>query len=124
MSESRSEAGFTLLELLVVLAIMGLIVGLVAIRGTDRARLVRLPEAAQNLATGLRLARLRAITSGENFTFKPPAEGAIGISGTKQAVFAPTGAATAADFVLHDDTRTLEVTVDALSGRVEVRGGP
>jgi len=118
------EAGFTLLELLVVLAIMAAIVGLVALRGTDRARLVRLPEAAQNLATGLRLARLHAITSGKNFTFAPPLEGSIGISGTKQAVFAPTGAATAAQFVVHDDNRAMEVTVDPLTGRVAVRNAP
>jgi len=120
----RDQAGFTLLELLVVLAIMAAIVGLVAIRGTDRARLTRLPVAAQNLAIGLRAARLRAITSGENFTFVPPPEGTIAVSGARRVVFGPGGVATAARFVLSDSSRAMMVTVDALTGRVEVQNAP
>jgi len=100
---------------------MGVVVGLIAMRGGDRTRMLRLPGAAQDFATQLRLARLRAIDSGADVTFKPPAEGAIKIGGSHQVVFEPSGAATAGHFTLHDDTRAMEISVDALTGRVEVR---
>jgi general secretion pathway protein H len=123
MKTSR-ESGFTLLEMLVVLAIMGAIIGLVALRGTDRVRLTQLPQAAQNVASGLRLARVKAITTGANVTYAPPPGGPISIAGSKQVIFSPQGAATAAEFLLRDDKRAIEVTVDALTGRVEVQNAP
>jgi prepilin-type N-terminal cleavage/methylation domain-containing protein len=119
ITREGDEAGFTLLELLVVLAIMGLIIGLISLRGSDRAHLLRLPQAAQNLAEELRVARAAAIITGQNVRFVPPHDATL--SGSKQVIFTPGGAATAARFVWHDGARTLVVAVEPLSGRVEVQ---
>ena len=58
---SRSEAGFTLIEVLVVLAIVGLALGLVAVRGASGNRTMALEAAATGLAGDLRQARSQAI---------------------------------------------------------------
>jgi len=106
---------------------MGALVGLIAMRGSDRSKLTRLPQAAQSMASGLRLARLQAIETGQDVIYKRPASAdtaaAITIDGNKQALFAPSGAATAARFVVHDGDKSITISVDALTGRVEVKNG-
>ncbi len=59
----RSPAGFTLIEMIVVLVILGLMLGLVMARGPMTSRTLTARAAAGDLAAGLREARARAIGS-------------------------------------------------------------
>lgn len=59
----RSQAGFTLIELILVLVIVGLIISLVTPAITSTTGL-GLRTAAKRIAAGLRYARSQAITSG------------------------------------------------------------
>src|ERR1700722_11089108 len=54
-------AGFTLIEMAVVLVIIGLMLGLVLTHGPMRSRTVEAHAAAEQVVRGLRLARARAI---------------------------------------------------------------
>jgi general secretion pathway protein H len=55
------QTGFTLLEMLVVLAIMGFAFGLILTRGPMRSQSMEMQVAVNEVAQGLRLARSKAI---------------------------------------------------------------
>jgi general secretion pathway protein H len=61
---ARRNAGFTLFELLVVLAILALVAGLLP-QATAAMPSFRFRAAARELAAGLRLAQTRAVVGGE-----------------------------------------------------------
>src|SRR5271168_5954 len=61
--------GFTLIELAVVLAIMGLMLGLALTRGPLRSPALQTRAAADEVAQGLRSARARAIALNRPVTF-------------------------------------------------------
>lgn len=58
------SAGFTLLEMLVVVAIMGLVLSLIVLRGPMRSPSLSVRAAAGDLAQALRGARAQAIAEG------------------------------------------------------------
>jgi general secretion pathway protein H len=60
---SRGEAGFTLLEMIVVLAIAGLMIGLAVGTGSPISAATRVSIAAREISGALRAARLQAITA-------------------------------------------------------------
>jgi general secretion pathway protein H len=62
-------AGFTLIELVVVLAIMGLMLALILTNGPMRSPALQTRAAAAELAQGLRAARARAIALNRRVSF-------------------------------------------------------
>ena len=67
--------GFTLLELLVILAIVGLLMGLIGWASVRSIRSAELREAATQLATDLRRARSQAQRGSANMTVELPGSG-------------------------------------------------
>lgn len=110
-------AGFTLLELLVVLAILGLgAAALVPALGSGAGG-VSSSTAARDLVTALRAARAAALESGHPVRFELAAHrGAAAIEGPTSVTFLPDGGATAARFVVRPGGQT--VAVDWLTGAV------
>lgn len=63
------EAGFTLIEMIVVLAVLGFMLGIVLTRGPQRSARLELDGAAREVATALRTARARAIAQDRPVLF-------------------------------------------------------
>jgi general secretion pathway protein H len=140
------QAGFTLIEMIVVLAVMALMIGLVLAKGPMRSRTLTTRSAVAALAGGLREARARAIVSNrpvefaldiEHKSFKVgdepvkrlPAEYELSllttagqrISETAGAIrFDPDGSSTGGRIELAYNSRHIRIGVDWLSGRVSV----
>ncbi|GGF51452.1 hypothetical protein GCM10011611_67400 [Aliidongia dinghuensis] len=134
-ARARQTAGFTLIELMVVLAILGLLLALlpdalsVAIPGQ------RLRAAAYQLADELKDARTQAVLSGEPSTVQigpdertfprgtqahleetePRADG-----GHAEVRFFPDGSASGGTIRLVQGTRAYVIRIDWLTGRVMV----
>jgi general secretion pathway protein H len=60
---ARRQAGFTLLEMIVVVAIMGFAFGMIVTRGPMRSQSMEMQAAVSDVAQGLRLARSKAIAT-------------------------------------------------------------
>lgn len=140
------DHGFTLLEMLVVLALLGLALGIVAGHGPLGAPTLAARAAAHDLAAGFREARAAAILRNRpNFVLvdlarhdwrigdgKPnPLPTRLAISattvagqalGSQQARFRflPDGSASGGRVTLRDGRRELQVGIDWLTGRVSV----
>jgi general secretion pathway protein H len=146
---SGHAAGFTLIEILVVLALLGLALAMVAARGPLGARSVSSRAVADRLAADFRGARSRAILrnrptqvvvdlagrrwqAGEEApqAFPPQLDVSVttvtGLAAGDRAAFRfePDGSATGGRVVLVDGHRKLQVGIDWLSGRVEVVDEP
>lgn len=146
---SRSEAGFTLIEVLVVLAIVGLALGLVAVRGASGNRTMALEAAAMGLAEDLRQARSQAIYAnapvrlmldlerrtwglGNQRQHGLPPDVAVEFLTIASAVvgkgqagieFAPDGSSSGGTITLRDGGQVRRITIDWLTGRVGIIHG-
>ena len=143
----RSEAGFTLIEVIVVLVILGIVAGLVVARGPSRSAALDMRLAAGTVTQMLRLARTRAILSdrpvsvvfdtraatmrmgdaaprslpaGMSVAVSSPAGLAQGAVGAVQ--FRPDGSSTGGEILLTNAGRRVQVGVNWLTGRVAVDG--
>jgi general secretion pathway protein H len=142
----RAEAGFTLLEMIVVLLVLGLALGLFVSRGPPRSAALEIRAVASEVAQALRQARGRAIMLNRSVgltvdlgrrTYRsdgmpehalPPAIGvsvlAVGgetLGGRLGAIrFAPDGSSSGGHIELSDGRRRLHIGVDWFSGRVRV----
>lgn len=149
MTSRNKDGGFTLVEMLVVLAVVGLALGVVALRGPQRSPALDLRAAAGTVAETLRLARSRAVagnrTVGVAFDVAGPSlrlDGAAprglppGIAmavtatlgntagGRLAAIqFAPDGSSSGGRVVLQGGGRRTQVGVEWLTGRVSVADG-
>jgi len=137
-------AGFTLLEMIIVLVILGLVVAVAASRGPVRSHGLEVRGIVAAVSEALRGARGRAIAAnrpvlvavnGERRgiaveggpTIEVPKglelEAAVGAGGRpqKQLVgfrFAPDGSSTGARILFADGNRRIQISVDWLTGRV------
>jgi general secretion pathway protein H len=138
------QCGFTLIEMIVVLVILGLTLGLVLQRGPMRSPTLDAAMAARQVAQALRLARSRAIAldrpvavslnvvahaMGIDGMPAQPLPPAVGISvatlageaipgGVATVSFAPDGSSSGARIALAERGARQMVVVDWLTGRV------
>ena len=147
-SRNSAEAGFTLIEIMVVLVVLGLTLAIMVGRGPPRSAGLEARMAARDLAHALRAARAEAIAADREVavTLDPgrhsfrigagpeqvlPAwlgMAVVGLRGTNPASsairFAPDGSASGGAVVLARGREELRVGVDWLTGRVSVADAP
>jgi general secretion pathway protein H len=137
---SPGQRGFSLIELIIVLAILALAAVVVTPLAAPMRYSMSVDVAAREVALGLRAARAAAIYGNKETTFT--LDGAAGrywsdampagkqlparISPERtvdQIRFFPDGGASGGRIVLNDTHRTAAIQVDALSGRTSVNVG-
>lgn len=144
------QAGFTLIEVIIVVAIMGLVAGLVLARGPAHSRTLSSRAAAADVARMLRGARGQAIgTDRSVLVLVDVARRAIAVDGgvartipgdltlavvaSPQEVrgrtlagirFQPDGSASGGRVLLGDGSRRIAVAVNWLTGRVTIADAP
>jgi general secretion pathway protein H len=142
----RRQAGFTLLEILVVAAVIGFALSLVITRGPVRSQSLEMKAAVSEVAQGLRLARSRAIATNTPVQFAVdvplrtfridrgtptilPSSLSISMTAVAEETlgeriaairFNGDGSATGGRIELTDGQRRSQVGVDWLTGRVSV----
>ncbi len=146
---ARQARGFTLLEMIVVLAILGFALGLILTHGPVRSAAVETRAAASAIAGNLRLARTRAMAEARPVSVAiDPATHRIQVEGQKPAAlpvavgfnyvnpagkpvagetvlrFAPDGSASGGAIELVDGNRRAEIGIDWLTGRVRITDAP
>ncbi len=143
-------AGFTLLEMIIVLVVLGLVAGLALGRGQQRSRGLDARAAVEQVVQTLRQARGAAIATnlpvvvmvnGERRTLGvagarpvqlPPEFALTAAEGFNPQLtpkltgirFAPTGSSSGGRILLADGKRRIQVGVDWLTGRVSVTDVP
>lgn len=149
VAAARAEAGFTLLELMVVLSIMVLLVSQVPPLFTSGVAGARFHTAVTDIASDLRMARVTAIRTNHtaDVTFdktsrsyvvtgdKKPRHLADDVGVTITAVtwavpgsaqagfeFLPDGSSSGGELAVTQGSRRYRIVVDWLTGRVTIRG--
>ncbi|MBV8521956.1 MAG: GspH/FimT family pseudopilin [Acetobacteraceae bacterium] len=118
-----------------VLVILGLMLGVIVMRGPTRSQRLDLDMATRDLAGSLRMARSRAIAQNRPVAMQvgpgsysldgePPHRlAALVMAGSGAIGFAPSGASSGGTIILRAGTREAAIQVDWLTGRVSVTHG-
>ncbi|SDB74768.1 general secretion pathway protein H [Belnapia rosea] len=125
------QAGFTLFEMMAVLAILGLVLSLLAAQPPARSARLELDGTARSLVQSLQLARARAIAANHSVavTISPaghrrdgqaPQPFPPGIRAIETGIirFAPDGSASGGALTLRGEGGAVQVSVAWLTGRV------
>lgn len=133
MIDGRRDGGFTLLEMVVVLAIVGLVVGLALTRGPLHSNRLDVQAITHNLIDTLRLAQSRAIAENRPVAVALSSHGyrlqgtggfalppGLTLGGATAVRFAPDGSASGGLVVLRGATSRVGIEVDWLTGRAHV----
>lgn len=131
--EERGHAGFTLIEMIVVLGILAAMIGLILARAPLRGGRLDLDVAAREVAGSLRLARSQAIVTNHAvlWTAGPAGFGAEGnlpqkvdaiviIRDASAIVFAGDGSSSGGLIFVRSGNRNIGIDVDWLTGRVSI----
>ena len=124
-------SGFTLIEMIVVLVILGLMAGLVLARGPLHSQRLDIDVAARGLAGTLRVARGQAIAEHHPVVVAVAANAYrldraplhtvptdVALSGDATIRFAPDGSSSGGHVAVQGGARRIEIGVDWLTGRV------
>ena len=130
------SAGFTLIEMIVVLAILAGMVGLLIARGPQRSAALDLRVTADRMISALRATQARAIRTNQpaQFTldaphhaYQTPGQPPVALPGTAlngpSITFAPDGSATGGTIQLSNGLRQLAIDISWLTGRVSLAHG-
>jgi general secretion pathway protein H len=124
---SRRQAGFTLLEMIVTIAVMGLTLALLASAMKPRSHRLEMESAARDVAEAMRRARGQAIAEGVPVAPTMPhlpAWLAVVMQAPRGGiVFAPDGSSSGGAVLLAGAGERVAVTVDWLTGRVAIDAG-
>jgi general secretion pathway protein H len=133
MRRQGNQAGFTLIELIVVIVIMAMVAGLVMVKQPWHSAGLNTDATLRALMNGLRMARSRAIAQDREIEVVT-ANGGFSIDGAtpwavpadetlsaSQVVFMPDGGSTGGTVLLVAGPRRIVVEVNWLTGRVRSR---
>lgn len=118
--------------MMVVLVIIGLLAGLIVVRGPERSGAIDMRQAASLVTSGLRVARSQAIARNRPVPVRFQADALqIGdeaakrlppgirlVSAAPTILFRPDGSSTGGEIQLASGSRTTAIGVDWLTGRV------
>jgi general secretion pathway protein H len=133
MRRRGNQAGFTLIELIVVIVIMAMVAGLVMVKQPWHSAGLDTDATLRALMNGLRMARSRAIAQDREIEVVT-ANGGFSVDGAtpwavptdetlsaSQVVFMPDGGSTGGTVLLVAGPRRIVVEVNWLTGRVRSR---
>jgi general secretion pathway protein H len=120
------NSGFTLLEMLVVIAVMGISLLLLTGYLQPHSRTIEAQAAARQVAQAMRVAEDLAVTRRESVTLKMPIMPAwltVSVESPPGGItFLPDGSASGGRVLLGFGHKTIAISVDWLTGRISVDG--
>lgn len=133
MRAPRRQAGFTLIEMIVVIVVMALVAGLVLVRQPWHSTGLNTEATVRALVSAFRLARSRAIAQNREVSVVTVA-GGFSVDGgtpwllpagealsTSQVVFTPDGGSSGTTVLLAAGPRRIAIAVNWLTGHVAAR---
>lgn len=127
-SRNKAQAGFTLLEMLVTIAVMGIVLAVLAGFMRPHSHRLEMQAAARDVARAMRAARGTAIAGGTPVALVLPALPPW-LTVAEQAprggiIFAADGSSSGGQVLLSGQGQAAVVSSDWLTGRVDIHAAP